>query len=345
MKKVTAYINITRIHWLVEELQSMGIDEAMVTEYYKPLSQVARLELLCQDAEVANVKAIIHRVGTTGGPPPDHDIIVSQHDTQRVRLLPMTIRLDPLEESRLKQFIENVFRNVRKRLVFTFSVAALSIACIALFLHLRIENVQVAAREASRNARVITEATKQIQTAHFEQLLAAERLHSGEMSISPQQFKQASVNLEAAAIVLRQSHSFDQTAVDSVVALERRFQFMMNSMFEIITTLSDVRYKNNSDENTRLSQSHADVMIAMDKVHVKSMEMLVSLEKSANSVALKKELQSEEALRLVRLTLTILTGLSFIIAMTMWFVVRQKVTNPIQALVEEAKTLDAKGLK
>lgn len=345
MKKITAYINTTRVHWLVEDLHAAGIGDIMVTEYFKPLSQVARLELLCQDAEVTNVKGIIHRIGTTGGPPPDHDIIVSQHNPERLRLLPMTIRLDPLEESRLKQFMTRVFRNVRRRLVFTFAVLALTTACIALFLHARIEGVQVGVRDAAGNARVLTDATKRIQTAHFEQLLAAERLHSGETTSSLQQFRRASANLETAALVLKEFHTFGRSAVDSLLALEGRFQFIMNRMLEIITNVKRVRQINNPNERAQLSQAHSDVMKALETVHEKSMEMLVSLEQSARSVVMQRERQSEEALRLVRLTLIILTGLSFAITVTMWFVARQKVSNPIRCLVEEARELDTEVLK
>ncbi len=352
MKKITAYINTTRVHWLVEELQAMGIDDIMVTEYFKPLSQVSRLELLCQDTEVVKVKGIIHRVGTMGGPPPDHDIIVSQHDPNRLRLLPMSIRLDPLEESRLKQFINNAFHGVGKRLSFTFSVIALSIVCVALILHVRIEGVQYSAREANRNVRVITDATKQIQTAHLEQLLAAERLHRGDRTSSLQQFKNAGAKHEEAASVLKQSHLFEQTAIDSLVALESRFQSVMGSMFEIITSLDRVGKKNDSayrvesaTEITRLSQSHDNIMAMLDVLHLHSMEMLVSLEQTVSNLATRRENESEDALRAVRLSLTILTVLAFVITIAMWLVARQKVSHPIQVLVEEAKTLDTEGLK
>ncbi len=66
MKKVTAYINTVRVHWLVEELQKIGIDEIMVTEYFKPTSQISRLELKCGNNWVEEVKRLVHEIGTTG---------------------------------------------------------------------------------------------------------------------------------------------------------------------------------------------------------------------------------------------------------------------------------------
>ncbi len=65
MKKVTAYINTVRVHWLVEELQKIGIDELMVTEYFKPISQISRLELRCGNNWVEQVRDIVHRIGTS----------------------------------------------------------------------------------------------------------------------------------------------------------------------------------------------------------------------------------------------------------------------------------------
>lgn len=66
MKKITAYVNTTRVHWLVEELQTLGVEEIEVTEYFKPLSQISRFELSCDDNIVEKVRAVVHRIGTCG---------------------------------------------------------------------------------------------------------------------------------------------------------------------------------------------------------------------------------------------------------------------------------------
>ena len=58
MKKITAYVNTTRVHWLVEEL-----------------SQISRFELSCEDNLVENVRTVVHKIGTRGQVP-DHAFFV-----------------------------------------------------------------------------------------------------------------------------------------------------------------------------------------------------------------------------------------------------------------------------
>lgn len=76
IKKITAYVNTTRIHWLVEELQKQDINEIMVTEYFRPDSQISKFEFLCPDIEIENIKDIIHSLGTCGNAV-DHYISVN----------------------------------------------------------------------------------------------------------------------------------------------------------------------------------------------------------------------------------------------------------------------------
>ena len=66
MKKITAYVNTTRVHWLVEELQTLGVQEIEVTEYFKPLSQISRFEFSCQDNLVETMRTVVHKIGTCG---------------------------------------------------------------------------------------------------------------------------------------------------------------------------------------------------------------------------------------------------------------------------------------
>ena len=75
MKKITAYVNTTRVHWLVEELQTLGVEEIEVVEYFKPLSQISRFELSCEDNLVEIVRAVIHKVGSCGQAA-DHAVFV-----------------------------------------------------------------------------------------------------------------------------------------------------------------------------------------------------------------------------------------------------------------------------
>ncbi len=76
MKRITTYISPTRVHRLIGELGSFGIREIKVVAYFKPLSEVSRIELLCEDSAVERVVRLIHEVGTTGGLP-DHLVLVN----------------------------------------------------------------------------------------------------------------------------------------------------------------------------------------------------------------------------------------------------------------------------
>lgn len=66
MKKVVAYINTLRVHWVVDELLMVGIDDISVYQHFKPLSQISRLELKCDSDKVEAVNGIIRTVGTNG---------------------------------------------------------------------------------------------------------------------------------------------------------------------------------------------------------------------------------------------------------------------------------------
>ena len=65
MIKVIAYVNTLRVQPLVHELQKIGIDEIMVTEYFKPISQISRLELRCGNNWVEQVRRLIYEIGTS----------------------------------------------------------------------------------------------------------------------------------------------------------------------------------------------------------------------------------------------------------------------------------------
>ena len=76
MKRITTYISPDRVRRLIGELGLSAIKEIKVVAYFKPLSEVSRIELLCDDFAVDRVVLIIHEVGTTGGLP-DHLILVN----------------------------------------------------------------------------------------------------------------------------------------------------------------------------------------------------------------------------------------------------------------------------
>lgn len=79
MKRITAYVNTTRIHWLVEELQTKGINEIMVSEFFRPNSQISKLEFFCEENQIDDLRLLIHSIGTCGKPV-DHLFIVNEID-------------------------------------------------------------------------------------------------------------------------------------------------------------------------------------------------------------------------------------------------------------------------
>ncbi len=95
-KKIIAYVNTVRVHWLVEELQAIGIKEIMVTEFFKPQSQISRLELVCAADAVEDVRRVIHQIGTNGGWP-DHYIEIKDYDPTEARHFPPGGRVSKLE--------------------------------------------------------------------------------------------------------------------------------------------------------------------------------------------------------------------------------------------------------
>jgi len=66
MKLVTAYVNTVRVHWLAEALETVGVREIKVTEYFSPTSKISKMELLCEENLVEEVIRTVHSNGTTG---------------------------------------------------------------------------------------------------------------------------------------------------------------------------------------------------------------------------------------------------------------------------------------
>lgn len=97
MKRIKIYVNTTRVHWLVEEFQKLGIEEIFVREYFSPNSQISCLELLCQEHSVESVRKIAHTTGTNGGPV-DHFFHVEDFDASNSTARPPGHRMSPLDE-------------------------------------------------------------------------------------------------------------------------------------------------------------------------------------------------------------------------------------------------------
>lgn len=78
MKTIKAGVNPTRVHWLVEELQTLGIQDIYVTEHFKPLAQISEMTFVCDDYIVSHIKKVIHKYGTCGNAV-DHYVFVNDY--------------------------------------------------------------------------------------------------------------------------------------------------------------------------------------------------------------------------------------------------------------------------
>ena len=98
MKKVIAYVHSLRVHWLVEELEGIGIKEIMVTEYFNERGQISRFEFLCEEDQVEQARSIVHRIGSNGSPS-DHFIEIHEFSRSPVSADgPLRQRISRLEE-------------------------------------------------------------------------------------------------------------------------------------------------------------------------------------------------------------------------------------------------------
>lgn len=97
MKRITTYISPSRVHRLIGELGSPGIKEIKVVAYFKPLSEVSRIEMLCEDNVVDRVVRIIHEVGTTGGLP-DRLVLVNNFKRRPVNRSTIGRKMGQLDE-------------------------------------------------------------------------------------------------------------------------------------------------------------------------------------------------------------------------------------------------------
>jgi hypothetical protein len=86
-KKITAYVNTIRIHWLVEELYKEGIQEIMVTEYFRPNSQISKFEFFCEENQTEDLRSLIHNIGTCGKPA-DHLFLVKDVEGKPKSIFP-----------------------------------------------------------------------------------------------------------------------------------------------------------------------------------------------------------------------------------------------------------------
>ncbi len=330
MKKIIAYVNTVRVHWLVEELEKAGIGEILVTEYFSPLSKISRCEFLCVEGHVEEMREIVRRVGTAGDPS-DHCFLVEDFDPDLPGQIPLGKRISKLEESRIKQLINVLLSGMGRKISFSFAVITLSIVLVGLFIHMRGAELEQLVRESNEEVWQMTRATKQIQGAMLQVMLAAEQLHRGERSDATKTFEEARRTLQEAVSVLKEAGTVHGSLLDSLVALHHQFQIVANGLFEITDSES--------------SLSHDELMTTLNKLHLELMSVLLSLERVVSDRSAEKELQTREAISEVRNSLIALAALAIILSGFMWLWTERRVSRPLGLVVESARVIDRGELK
>lgn len=97
MKRVTTYVSPSKTLLLISEFGYQDIAEIKLVAYFKPLSEISRIDLLCEESAVERVKEIIHRLGSTGRPP-DHMIFVTDFQQHPIGLLERGCSMGQLDE-------------------------------------------------------------------------------------------------------------------------------------------------------------------------------------------------------------------------------------------------------
>lgn len=344
MKKITAYINTMRVHWLVDELEATGITEIMVTEYFSPSSKISRMELFAKDEAVDQVREMIHRVGTTGEPG-DHSLFIEEYDPKLPSQIPLGKRTSKLEESRIKQLVNFMLHGTHRKIRAAFLFMTVSILGVALFVGLQTEFVQKTAEENNGTVQLFSEATNAVQTALLEEMLAVERFHRGEPMPALEDYRNARTKLGNAISDLRETAMIPGATVARIANLEQRFHVLAEGMFDIAHSLSKNAGPTRIKKDTQLFTSHNLLMSALDDLRAQLVRTVASFGREVKELLRAKEERMHRSIREVGISLLLLIGVAIAVTTTIWLLVEREVSRPIQRLVAEAKTIDTTVLK
>jgi len=344
VKKITAYVNTVRVHWLVEGLEALGITEIMVTEYFSPSSQISRMELISGDEDVVAVREVVHRLGTSGLAG-DHAFFVEEYDPKLPGQIPLGKRTSKLEESRAKQLITFTLRGTPARIRAAFLLLTICIFVVATFVYLRTNSFKMATVETMMNIRLTSQSAATVESAMLEEMLAAERLHRGETSSAIRDFYSARANLQNAMSILRETSRSSRAWVDSLVGIEHEFHRVAGGMFEIVDSLSTYGNVRHHLKVLELSKSHVRIMASLDGLRLQLLGVLGSIELDARELVVKKQGELDRSIKEVMVSLLLLAAAAIGVTIMIWMLVERNVARPIQRLMEEAKTFDSGQLR
>jgi nitrogen regulatory protein PII len=339
MKKITAYVNTVRVHWLVEELDNAGINEIMVTEYFSPSSKISRMELLAEDNVAEIVRAIIHRVGTTGESG-DHAYFVEEHDPKLPGQIPLGKRTSKLEESRIKQLISFMLRRSHQTITSAFLVITLSILAVTVFIGLQTDRFRQSASASMGDVRLLLEKTNAAESAALEEMLAVERFHRGESMPALRDYQKARVKLSGAIRLLEGTNTTTRASVNYLGNLQQRFHSIADGMFSTLDSLS--RYTNLKHHQgiSGLTSSHNQMMASLDSLRIEMLTGLSLLQQEAQELGNAKQEEMNSQIEGVKLSLLLLAAAAIAITSMIWIMIERNVSRPISKLVEEARTID-----
>lgn len=344
MKKITAYVNTIRVRWLVEELEAMGIEEIMVTEYFSPSSRISRMELLARDDAVEQAREIIHRVGTNGDPG-DHSLFIEEYDPKLPSLIPIGKRTSRLEETRVKQLVNFLLRGTHRKITTAFLAIMASVLGIALYVYVQTKTFQQTARETSEIIQRVLAAAGTVETALLEEMLAAERFHRGEFAPAFQDYENARWKLTDAISALREMDMVNRATVDSLESLGHQFHSLANGMFQIVTVLSQQGDAKSQGERAGLSKSHNSIMNSLDALRSELLNVLALLQQDAGESTGMKQRDINRLIEEVRTSMILLSVGVIVVTMMVWLMIERNVSRPIRKLVEESRTIDTTELR
>ena len=339
MKKITAYVNTVRVHWLVEELEAMGIEEIMVTEYFSPSSKISRMELLAQDDAIEMVREIIHRVGTTGGAG-DHSLFIEEYDPSLPSQIPLGKRTSKLEESRMKQLVNFLLHGSHRKIRAAFLFIVLSILGVAVFVSIQTKGIEESVEETNATVQLLSETINVIESALLEEMLAVERFHRGEPLPALEDFREARAKLTGAITHIKEADVAPREVTSALADLEDRFHLLADGMFGLAHTLSKDHQSSLRRKSPAMSAAHMLVMASLDDLRLQLLVHLTSFQRTLKELMSAKRQEMYQSIREVRISLLLLVGAAIGVTVAVWLMVERKVSRPIQKLVEESNIVD-----
>lgn len=344
MKKITAYVNTTRIHWLVEKLDTVGIKEIMVTEYFSPRSNISRMELFAHNGEVETVRKIIHQYGTTGKPA-DHGIFVEDHDPSLPGMIPLGRRTSKLEEIHVKQLVNFLLRGAHQKIRAAFLVLTASVLVVGFFVYERSLFLRQAVKAGMVRSQLLTHAASTVESALLEEMLAVERFHRGEALDAINDFQNARAKLSYASSTLQKSEHVKKPVLDSLRTLEHNFHVISAGMFELVDSLSRYEHSTYPADTTALTVAHNQVMAALDRLRTQLSALLSSLVSDAKEYTANEQHRMEQMIDEIRNSLVLLSLGIILTTAIMWAYINKKVALPLRRLQEGARVIDTTELQ